>query len=97
MQFSGIIVSDMYEFSGPVMDAALHRLRQSTQPWLANLGSTKTPDLLDALDATVLSAREVPILGGARIDACRVYDILDQLRQSVVQDIQAHRKNAEAV
>lgn len=54
--------------------------------------STRTPDLLDALDAVVVTAREMPVFGGVRIDSSRLYDLLDQLRQSAVQDILAHRR-----
>jgi hypothetical protein len=63
-------------------------------------GDTSTPldplDLVDKLDDLIHNAKTVPLTGQVRIDRDAFYEILDQLRVAIPEEIRRARDGGDA-
>jgi hypothetical protein len=63
-------------------------------------GDTSTPldplDLVDKLDDLIHNAKTVPLTGQVRIDRDEFYEILDQLRVAIPEEIRRARDGGDA-
>jgi hypothetical protein len=67
--------------------AAIDRAQREITVALADPRSSAALSCLDRLWSLALEARPVPILGGVRLDRSATFDLLDELRQLLANDL----------